>query len=469
MSLRICAATFEHAFELSGDEQLFKGSFAPMYAFLVDNVMRFFPNATVMGSSEPGDMNMATMMFDGCPGRLQRNESDVMIPVVPFPLPGNGLKHGNTGIASKTVMWSMYNNTPIPSNTEVMDAFKSFSRPLWSLIILTAAFLTVVVFMTFRTKLLFLPKSKSKLTQKRVLRQTKEQRTRRCMHQSLTVATANILKQHTSYSFRGKLLRGKMTLFLFAVFSLLIAMYFSCMIKTEMVVQRRPETISSYKKLLAKPKIKPVWAKALNAHWDFMNANPNTAEGRIWERAKKMGLDSCFIESGDQIPQMNRLMNKQEAVWFGPSYLIDVIVTNMCAFYRSNGLFPDVNSWVRSDKNVREKLTVIMLSAALRPDAVKKFNHITQAEFEYHLKYETLRRMEFSFFPDTGSKSLRDCVANKIIYPDHEIEAVHLPHYRRLFVLTGYSLFCCLMVLSMEMMVSMYRRLTKKKNSRHGH
>ena len=76
--------------ELSGDERKFKGLFAPAYRFLVDNVWRFFPNASLTSSNKLGDMDSETMMFDGCPGRLQRNESDVMIPVSLSPLLGCG-------------------------------------------------------------------------------------------------------------------------------------------------------------------------------------------------------------------------------------------------------------------------------------------------------------------------------------------------------------------------------------------
>ena len=462
MSLRMCVVTFEHSFELSEDEGNFKGFFAPMYAFLVDSVRLFFPNTTFESAIKLGDMDPVTMLFDGCLGRLQRNESDAMLQVVPFPVLGNGLMHGKTGVASKIVMWSMYNTTAVPSHTDVMDAFNSFSSQLWSLTILTAVILTVIVFKTFRSKLLCLPRSKR--TKKHAIRLTRKQRTRRCMHQALVVATANILKQHSSYRFRGKLLCGKVILFLFAVFSFLIMFYFSSMIKTEMVVQQRPETISSYVELLAKPNIKPVWTKQLNTHWDFMNANKNTPAGRIWERAKRIGLDSCFLDKGGEVPQMNRQLGRQETVWFSPSYLIGLSVTNTCAFYRMEGLFLDVNSWYRSDENAPEKLDVIMQSALLHPDSVKKLNHIIQAEFEYHMKYEILRRMEFSFFPDTGSKSLSDCVANRIIYPDHEIRSVHWQHFIRLLVLTAYSLSCCLTVLSLEIMCSSVRRSTAKKN-----
>ena len=466
MSLRICTSTFENALELSGDERKFKGLFAPAYGFLVDNVWRFFPNASLTSSNKLGDMDSKTMMFDGCLGRLQRNESDVMIPVAPFPLLGKGLKHGTTASVSKVVMWSVYNNTAAPSDTDVMDAFNSFTGPLWSLTILTAAFLTVVVFLIFRVELLFF--SKSKTAGVRGLRLMKEQGTRRCFHQALLIVTANVLKQHTSYSIRGKLLRRQLILFLFAVFSFLIMFYFSSMIKTEMVVQRRPGTISSYEELLENRNIKPLWAKQLNVHWDFMHANRNTAEGRIWERAEKIGIDSCFLKSRADVQQNIGSISRQEAVWFGPSNLIGVINTNACAFSRANGMHTDVNTWFRTDENARERLTVLMQAAALPPGSVTKMNRIIEAEFEHHVLYKALKRMEFSIFPDTGSKSLRDCVANRIIYPDHGIEAVHLQHYERLFVLSCCCLLFCLLVLSLEVMRNIIHQRFHSNRVAHG-
>ena len=93
MSLRVCVATFNNLFDVSGDEQKIKGSLSPAYRFLVDSLWHAFPNASLMSSNKLGDMDSGTMMFDGCLGRLQRNESDLMIQVVPFPVLGNGMIH----------------------------------------------------------------------------------------------------------------------------------------------------------------------------------------------------------------------------------------------------------------------------------------------------------------------------------------------------------------------------------------
>ena len=420
-----------------------------------DNLRRFFPNSTVVSSDKLGDMDSGTMMFDGCLGRLQRNESDVTLALVPFPVLGTGVLHGTTASASKVIMWSVYNNTAVPSDTDVMDAFHSFTDQLWFLIFLTSAFLTVVLFLIFYLKLLSLPQSNSQ--------QTTRQRTRRCVDQALLIVIANVLKQHTSYSFRGKLLRRRMILFLIAVFSFLIMFYFTSMIKTEMVVQKSPETISSYEELLAKPNVKPMWTNSEGIHWFFKNAERNTAERRIWERAEKLGVDSCLLKTDADAKRMIEPLNTQKAVWFGHSYMMGVMITNVCAFHHSSGLHTDANMWFRSDEKARETLNVMMLSAALHPESVKKFNRIIEAEFEHHLMYQAFKRMEFSLFPNDGSKWLRECVANTIIHPDYEIEGVSSHHYSRLFVLSGYVLLFCLLVLVSEAMRNVYCRFASKK------
>ena len=469
MSLRFCIATIRQVLELTDDKRKLRGLFAPIHEFTIDNVWRFFPNASFLSLNKLGDRNLKTMMFDGCLGRLQRNESDTAIPGITLPLLAEGLMHGTIGHASKVTMWSVYNNTAVPSDADVMDAFDSFTGQLWFCTFLTTAFLTVVLFLIFYFNLLSLPQSKERGDLfRRLTKMTKRQRTRRCMDQALLIVTANVLKQHTSYSFRGKLLRRRMILFLIAVFSFLIINYFSSMIKTEMVVQKRPETISSYEELLAKPNVKPLWPKSLNIHWAFMNANRNTAEGRIWERTKKFGPDSCFLKGGGDLRKHMGSISRQEAVWFHPINSMSVMVMKTCALHHASGLYTDVNMWYKSDENARENLEVMMLSAELRPDSVKKFNRIIEAEFEHHLQHKALKRIEFSASPNTGIKSVRDCVANRIIYPDYQMETVHLSHFNRLLLLSGYFLLFCLLVLSSEIMWNLFLRIASKEIVKHG-
>ena len=54
----------------------------------------------------------------------------------------------------------------------------------------------------------------------------------------------------------------------------------------------------------------------------------------------------------------------------------------------------------KSDENAREKQNVNMITAALHPDVVKRFNHIIEAQFEHHLLYKAFKTTEFNVFPD---------------------------------------------------------------------
>ena len=178
---------------------------------------------------------------------------------------------------------------------------------------------------------------------------------------------------------------------------------------------------------------------------------------------KKFGVDSCFLKSGGDLRKIHGSISRQEAVWFHPISSMSVMVRKTCALHHASGLYTDVNMWYRSDENARENLKVMMLSAALHPHSVKKFNRIIQAEFEHHLQHKAVKRIEFSVLPYTGITTVRDCAANRIIYPDYQMEAVHLSHFNRLLLLSGYFLLFCFLVLASEMMRNMNRIVASKK------
>lgn len=90
-------------------------------------------NVTLLKSDKAGDFDFVTKAFDGCLGHLQRNESDLMLPMVELPIPAPGLEQGYVITASSTTMVSAYSTWTASSLTDVMDAFKGLSRAVWSL------------------------------------------------------------------------------------------------------------------------------------------------------------------------------------------------------------------------------------------------------------------------------------------------------------------------------------------------
>ena len=374
----------------------------------VTKTLKRFVNVTLLSSDKVGVMNLKTKLFDGCLGQLQNNESDIHTPIVDFPILAPGLKNGYVFLPSKILMISGYSNHANTSVIDVMGAFKSFSRSLWSLIAFTTFIILILLFFTLVLDQRMFAGRKFR----RLIR-----RIRVFMNQTKKVVFANMFKQHSSYDIR--LSSTGFVLMIFAVFTVLVICYFSSMIRTEMVIQKRPETIPSYQELLAKPNVMPIWLKSLSDHYEFMNAHPTTPEGRIWARAEEMGISECLMETDLASLNGHSLnISSGQAVWLGARYMLSVFLTNSCARSRPFGQAMDQNAWIRSDERAREKLTSSMVISAL-PD--KMFKHVykmAQIAFEHNLLKQSIKQLEYAIAKDTGSKELRDCIANTIIYPE---------------------------------------------------
>ena len=227
----------------------------------------------------------------------------------------------------------------------------------------------------------------------------------------------------------------------FTIFSFLISNYFSSMIQTDMVVQKRPETVSTYQELLSRqPHMVPLWLRNLDDHVEFMNAAKDTNEGRIWQRAMDFGIDKCRVSS--DIVNINKhsiTMSAGKTVWLGPSYLISVMVTNACLLSRETGINADKNAWIKADPHAKEVLRGSMVNAHLSKAMQDMIHKKTMIAFERKLIEQAIKSLEYTMSVSgkpgfTGSKSVRDCVANTIIYPDHDgIQKPDLNYYRHLF------------------------------------
>ena len=225
------------------------------------------------------------------------------------------------------------------------------------------------------------------------------------------------------------------------------------MIKTEMVAMRRPETISSYEELLEKPEVRPLWLTNRSDHLPFKHAAPESAAGRIWHRAQKLGMDSSFMTPGDGLrKEVVNIMN-QKAVWFLLSYGVKPLITNFCAASREEGKYLDVNPWARVDGSTPETLVGPVTSESTRPELAIKYNRLCQSQFEHYLVENAFKELEFCLVRDDGSKSVSDCVANVIVYPDYDIRFPDILHYERLFRIACFSLIVCSLILFMELLL----------------
>jgi len=413
MAIRICAATIPFVMEVK--DGVMTGVMGPVFDTLYKERNRFVSNFTYHSSNKLGDLDPVTQQYDGCLGQLQRNETDVQIPMIDFPILSPGLVHGYVLTASTTTMVSSYNATPTESGTDVMDAVRSFEPSLWFLIAGMTAVVTILIYVTIE-ETQDLRRAPSSLWAIR-----NQPKLESCPPQTIRTATniliGNIVKQHSSYSYSGQMITVSLLILLFAVFSYFILFYFSSMIKTEMVVQKRPETISSYEELLQHEKVRPVWLGMLTDHWSFQQAPADSPKGRIWQRAQRIGMDKCFIQADPTaIEDIVRMGAKREMIWLVSRYYLEPLITNMCAMSSEGGLYPDANLWIKTDPGADEKLSGCMTPASTPVSHRRLLERYEQALFEHDIIGKAIQKMNFIVSRNSGSRRLRDCMAKFVSY-----------------------------------------------------
>jgi hypothetical protein len=448
MELRVCSVAIPDVLELRADKRI-GGILAPLLYDFLDNFRRPFRNVTIISGGNLGSKRGDGGVFDGCMAHLIQNQSDIAFPLVKFPSDIPHVMQSSSLLSSKTVILSAYNNNNFTDGSEanVMDAFHSFSRGLWTLNIFTAAVFVCILVGLFNSRILCVRLTKRR---KRISKSAS-------LMQSLNILLANILKQHSSYSYCSRRASAKWILFLFALCSFLVIFYFSSMIKTEMVVQNEPETITSYTDILEK-RTKPLWLMQLDDHAEFEQADLNTREGKIWILAHDVGIEKCFWKGVANILRGINPIATSEAVWLGPGYLGQAIIRNVCPYLRQNNLHDDRNLLVKSDSTAQEHLMGLLYSEYTHPKVAKKFNQLTQIELEKGFAVKHLRLLEFVVAPEKGGIPLRECMINKILYPDYEIRAMPLHFYQKLFSMHGYIILSGLLTLVLEISVFRMRR-----------
>ena len=443
MSFRICMTRIPSLTEVV-DGQI-SGLFGPVYSLISDDFRRR-GNITLTEFDKLGDWNEASQMFDGCLGQLQKNESDIHMPMVTYPVVAAGLDQGFLGVPFTIVITAAYTVNSNLDHTDVMDAFVSLSPAIWYTSALLSTMIALVIVLVMR-----LTKSTNTARRRKTVRRAK---TRRAIKQATKIAIGNMLKQHPSYSWNTTFHTARAALLLFALLTFFVGYFFCAMIKTDMVVIKKPVTISTYEEILEQ-KVRPVWAKQLTDHTEFMNADPGSLEDRIWKLAESYGIENCRLDADlTSATTVAIEISNQKAVFFISSYLVSLARTNVCAMARQSGYRMSTNSYMYSDPSAREKIATFMISSHSE-DYVKRIHReLLGSVFEHALLLQSIKRLDYVISKDTGSRELRDCVSNTIIYPDHEIIFPDADHYQHLFALSGVLLFVAAFVYACELLSS---------------
>jgi hypothetical protein len=263
MAIRFCSVLFPQLIEVKEDGS-FSGFLKPIWNTYVECLSRKFENVSVTAHGPLGEAAGNSMQLTGCMGRLQRNESDVACPFMEYPIAAPGVRMSTFMLATKTSIVSAYNDLPNESATDVMDAFHSFTPSLWLLVATTALLLTMFV-------------SVSTLSNNK--RQRRLSFRSRSISLSIRITMGYMLKQHSRYNY-NRYHYQRLLIAVLTIFSFLVTFYFTSMIKTEMVVQKDPVTVTTYDEILER-NVQPAFVEAVNDHADFKYATPGSTADKI--------------------------------------------------------------------------------------------------------------------------------------------------------------------------------------------
>lgn len=425
------------------------GTFAPAFETVISIFQHSFPNLTITVDSKLGDLvDPHINRYDGCVGQLQNNLSDTYIPLNKFPLIAPRIDQGYVILTSSIVIGSGYNNTVVKSIADVMDSFHAFSGGLWWTIAATITFFIYIIFIILHINYLIVMRAGRKFVyvNGRTFPRAKSLACR--LSFVLRIMFGALIKQHTSYNIKCQKMVMRMMILLLSIFTFIISLYFSAMIKTEKVVTKMPDTISSYQDIVDRPKVRPVWANAFGDHFEFRDARRGSLRHQIWQQAIAMGVNNSFFDFDiNRIHELALDCTHGRSVWLGPAFFSNLLLTNACAM----DLFPGMNAWIRSDTKAEEWLFGLMKSSFMPNQDSRLLDRVAQEAFEHRLMDRALKQLDFIFANQgRGSRRVRECMANRIIIDDNEVMTYEVHHYRRLIGETAACLVFASLILIVE-------------------
>ena len=422
----------------------------------VDIFYRVSGNITVYADTKYG-ARVQGDSYDGCLGRLQSNESDVIASDLLYPTVGRQLKHSRVLFAEKMSLISTYNDNVQSSLSDLMDCFMAFDLNVW-LLVATTLF-GIYMLLSF-TAIIFRRKVNSIIRyQKRIRAIMFEHDTpliihrlrRKCgkkfksgkiMVATLILLTSSFLKRKSpTEPMRSLTITIQTCCIIFAAFY--VRFYFTSMIKTEAVVSKKPVTVESYEDVLSMDR-RPVWPSMTNAYQEFQNADPASKEGRIWKKAQAMGMNESLVSVMDWIA-----FSEEKQVWFSSGVYCRGAVANFCTERKAAGI--NTLPLLRSDESAIEKMYFAMMSSHMNfrtsHDIDALYERLVEAGFTELLMHAFHRRY------DLNVEDFATCLSNIVRYPDQQVLSIV---FEQCFLL-GLT---CLVLLPLSVIIHSFSFLT---------
>ena len=449
---RVCYTAVTGMLTLDSRNNKFEGVFSPLvntYLDEADHVNYSFVAEKSFGTV----IDHENMIFDGCIGSMQRNESDLAFLSIASPIIGPNITQGTTTGFEQISILSAYNPETEQVDADIVTFFSVFDRSLIMLLLLTMSGFTIMlacVLRFFTREARIIKSYKARNFSKH--RHTKPSYRSGWQKAALFVLT-RWLKQFSAYNITRRVSTIRVLMLLITIFCFVIQCYIFSLVKTDLAVVKPPVTVEDYNDILNRETLLPMWIVNLGDYGLFKYAEPGTKERQVWDKAVSMNdalMSSSMFSfermlSGD-ISSITKTL-KQESVLLLGRTSIYINRRNICS-YASN-LPPEQRSLSRVtvDPHSKEKVFAFAFNANVNPCTKLAVNHRSQAIFEAGIR-EMNQKQTGVMMPCSDANQMRACMSDQVVMRP---AVVHPPgnwFYRRMWYLCG-ALFClsCIILL----------------------
>ena len=420
--LRICALKINHLVypkdyipinEVTNLGLAFDGSFGFFSTFFAKAMRYPNLNYTLTVTDSFGN--------DGCEGSISRNESDVTIGMVDFPIKHDYYQVNPviTLYDEPIVIIQAYNRSN--KEKELADFFKtsleSFSPSLWTSIAFFVLFMGIML-----------------ITRRLLLKNEMKEDDLR--HPYFEAVSTFIQQDEKDYpdSYRRVL-----TLITSVASFILITGYFCNLMSTDMVIVEKPVVINNYDDILAKPGLITYFMKVLADYEHFKYAEKDSIEHKLWtvmttERSTESHLVIDAKGYADLIPKaIDGATGK--SVLISSRFVEQMTRRTICGLKYMSGLFKDLLSLSTIDprsKSYQKGVIFRQVDNPILKTFSKRLRRIVEGGLQDKLLKEFHGRVSLPELigDNNDSEDLRDCFSSTVVVVQTpEVQAPRLGNY----------------------------------------
>lgn len=323
MDIRFChPSDFSEFLKLKNSQTCeFGGVFGPLINSVISPFLRKFNLTGVVhsgyGLGEPTDDHGS---YSGCLGRLQRNESDLLLRLADYPSTGVNISQGEIFLDTKLVLSQTYLQKGADTKFQILSTIRSLDA------------VAPYILLFFIAVLIILRSAGALHKRPRVY-------TFRPFVPFVYINNCNALNTF-AHAFRfGSLrvnqLHSRLIFLSLSVFSLIVIHIFYSSIKTDLVVVTEPDHWDSYDDIM-RDNIRPVFIEEMDTIQYFKLARAGSVEHKLWRYTEKMfGEKKVLIRANIQSFFQTGMEMQQRSSLVILDHLMAIVVRNaVCGLNR---------------------------------------------------------------------------------------------------------------------------------------